>query len=107
MTNGLCTCNICTMLDLRDYTSFEWDRGNADKSYKKHGVSPSEAEESFLDEKALILKDIKHSKKEKRYILIGKTLEEKILFIVFTLRRKKIRIISVRKANRKEINKYE
>ena len=54
------------MLNLGDYTSFEWDRGNADKSYKKHGVSPSEAEESFLDENALVLRDIKHSQKEKK-----------------------------------------
>lgn len=95
------------MLKLSDYKSFEWDKGNTDKNYKKHGVLSNEAEESFLDERALILKDIKHSQKEKRYVLIGKTNEKKILFIVFTLRRKKIRIISVRKANRKEISKYE
>ena len=94
------------MLRLDGYTSFEWDEGNIDKNYKKHGISSNEAEESFLDEKALILKDIRHSQKEKRYILIGKTEERKILFIVFTLRKKRTRIISVRKANRKEINKY-
>jgi len=95
------------MLKLDDIKGFEWDKGNIDKSYKKHGVKPSEAEETFLDEKVLILRDVKHSQKEKRYILIGKNTENKILFIVFTLRRKKIRIISVRKANRKEINIYE
>jgi uncharacterized protein len=95
------------MLKLSNYEGFDWDEGNIDKSYKKHGVKPSEAEETFLDEKVLILRDVRHSQKEKRYILIGKNTENKILFIVFTLRRKRIRIISVRKANRKEKNRYE
>ena len=94
------------MLSLDKYKGFEWDKGNVDKSYQKHGITPSEAEESFLDEKAIILKDIKHSQKEKRYLLIGETIEEKLLFIVFVLRKKKLRIISARKANRKEKNKY-
>lgn len=64
------------------------------------------AEEAFLDEKAIIVIDIKHSQKEKRFTLIGETVAKKLLFVVFTLRDKKVRIISARKANRKEKNKY-
>ncbi len=85
---------------------FGWDKGNIDKSYQKHGITPNEAEETFLDEKAIILRDVRHSQKEKRYLLIVETIEEKLLFIVFVLRKKKLRIISARKANRKEKNKY-
>lgn len=94
------------MLKLDKYKSFEWDKGNIDKSYQKHGITPNEAEEAFLDEKAIILRDIGHSQKERRYALIGKTASKKALFVIFTLRGKKIRIISARKANRKEKNRY-
>ncbi len=90
------------MLSLDKYKGFEWDKGNVDKSYQKHGITPNEAEEVFLDEKAVIVKDLKHSQKEERYIMVGRTITEKILFIIFTVRNKKIRIISARKANQKE-----
>ena len=94
------------MLKFNNYTDFEWDKGNIDKSYQKHGITPNEAEEAFLDEKAIVLRDINHSLKEKRYWLIGKNISKKLLFIAFTLRKKKIRIISARKANKKEKNIY-
>lgn len=87
--------------------AFQWDKWNIDKSYQKHGITPNESEEIFLDEKLRVIKDFKHSQKEKRYIAIGKTSENKILFTVFTLRKDKIRIISARKANQKERRKYE
>jgi len=89
------------------YTGFEWDKGNLDKNYKKHGITPSEAEEPFLDEHAVVVSDVKHSDKEIRHVLIGQTGEEKTLFIVFTIRKTNIRIISARRANRKEKMKYE
>jgi len=94
------------MLRLDKYVSFEWDSGNYDKSYQKHGISPSEAEEVFLDKNLIIVRDVKHSQTEVRYIIIGKTIEKKLLFVVFTTRGKKIRIISVRIANKKEKKHY-
>lgn len=94
------------MLSLDKYKGFEWDKGNVDKSYQKHGISPNEAEEAFLDERAFVLRDTKHSQKEKRYLLIGKNASNKLLLVVFTLRNKKIRIVSARKANKKEKNRY-
>ena len=54
----------------------------------------------------VFIKDVSHSQKEKRYILLGNTTEEKLLFVVFTLRNKKIRIITTRKANGKEKNRH-
>lgn len=107
LTNRGCMYNICTMLNLDKYSRFQWDKGNVDKSYQKHGITPNEAEEVFLDETAIGLEDISHSQDEKRHIIIGQTIEGKLLFVVFTLRTKSIRIISARMANRKEQNKYE
>lgn len=86
---------------------FEWDKANLDKSYQKHGITPKEAEEVFLDEESFVIPDVKHSQKEPRYIILGKTFEEKRLFIVFTIRDKKIRIISSRQIHKKEVKKYE
>ena len=86
---------------------FEWDEGNIDKNYKKHGVTPNETEEVFLDEQVIIVADIDHSQHEKRDIAIGQTLTKKMLCIVFTSRKEKIRIISARSANKKERRIYE
>ena len=94
------------MLKLDKQNRFDWDQGNLDKSYLKHGVTLNQAEEAFLDEAAVILRDFKHSQTEPRYLLIGKTANNKILFIVFTIRDKKIRIISARAADKKEIRQY-
>ena len=94
------------MLKLDKQNRFDWDKGNIDKSYLKHGVTLNQAEEAFLDEAAVILRDFKHSQTEPRYLLIGKTANNKILFIVFTIRDKKIRIISARAADKKEIRQY-
>ncbi len=89
-------------MDLNTVIKFEWDAGNSDKSYKKHGITPSEAEEIFLDEQLIIIKDIKHSQTEVRFIAIGKNFTNKILFVVFTIRNSKIRIISTRPVNKQE-----
>lgn len=94
-------------MDLRKIKGFQWDKGNIDKSYQKHGITPNEAEEVFLDRNLGIEKDIKHQEIEERYIAIGKIVSGRILFVVFTLRKNKIRIISARSANEKERRKYE
>ena len=85
---------------------FEWDRGNAGKN-RKHDVEDSESEEVFFDEHKAILRDPLHSGGEERSILIGKTKAERLLFVVFTKRGKKIRVISARDVNRKEMHLYE
>lgn len=95
------------MIDLVRIVEFEWDKDNIDKSYKKHSITSKETEELFLDENVLFIEDVKHSQKEERFIAIGKTTQNTLLFAVFTIRNNKIRIISVRKANQKERRKYE
>ena len=61
------------MIDFSRYKGFQWDKGNIDKSYKKHKISPNESEEVFLDEDLKVIKDFKHSQKEERFIALGKT----------------------------------
>jgi uncharacterized DUF497 family protein len=96
------------VVKLPSVLSFEWDRGNEKKNWLKHKVTGEEAEEVFDDDKRLILEDTKHSEKETRFILFGKTEKRRMLFIIYTLRseNKKVRIISARDANRKEVLFY-
>jgi len=90
-----------------NFIEFDWDKWNLDKNYLKHEITPKEAEEVFISEEAFVVPDIKHSKVEKRLIILGKTLTGKKLFVVFTMRREKIRIISARRMHRKEVEKYD
>lgn len=85
---------------------FDWDKGNIGKN-EKHDVKDQEAEEIFLDEDKVILKDILHSDDEERFIVLGKTKKGRLLYVVFTKRDKKTRIISARKLNKKEVYLYE
>ena len=85
---------------------FEWDEGNIGKN-KKHGLEDGESEEPFFDEDKKLFKDNLHSVGEERYRLIGKTKKGRLLFIAFTKREKKIRIISARDINKKEVYLYE
>ena len=85
---------------------FEWDKGNIDKN-KKHNVDNREAEEVFFDGNKIVLKDKVHSKKEDRFIALGKTEKDRLLYVVFTKRGKKIRIVSARDINKKEVKLYE
>jgi len=87
--------------------SFVWDAANSLKNWHKHQIRPFEAEEAFDDKFAQIATDPKHTEVEYRWILIGKTRKHRILYIAFTIRNKKIRVISMRSANKKEASQYE
>ena len=86
---------------------FDWDEGNVDKSFIKHGVKPSQSEEVFLDEFLLVLADTNHQQVEHRWMAIGSTFQGLLLFVVFTVRGQKVRVISARMANKKERVFYE
>lgn len=86
---------------------FDWDKGNKDKNIKKHGIINEDAESVFLDSISLLAEDLKHSKFEDRFQIIGKSEHNNLLSIFFTIRKEKIRIISARKMNTKEKNIYE
>jgi uncharacterized protein len=96
-----------TMFDFSLYQQFEWDDWNVKKNEQKHRVTVSECEQVFSDPRKRIAFDTLHSSKtEKRFILIGKTSNERLLYIAFTARNKKIRVISARDLNRKERHLY-
>lgn len=85
---------------------FEWDKGNQGKNWARHKVNDQECEEAFFDNDKKIIRDVLHSRQEERYILLGGTKRQRLLFIVFTLRAAKIRVISARDINKKESKLY-
>ncbi len=91
---------------LHDCIGFDWDKGNIDKNWIKHEVSPSECEQIFFNHPLLIQDDLVHSKIEKRFYALGKTDLKRRLFIVFTIRKNLIRVISARDMSRKERKVY-
>lgn len=95
------------MLKLDKPMYFDWDVGNINKSLIKHGVTSRECEELLGKSDKVILVDRKHSLEESRFIVIGKTARNRLLFLVFTLRGRKIRVVSARDLNRKEYRLYE
>lgn len=86
---------------------FDWDDGNINKNWNKHLVSFGEAEEVFFNEPYFTYFDEIHSVSENRYYVLGETNEQRCLFIVFTIRNNKIRIISARDMNKNERHVYE
>ena len=91
----------------REPIEFEWDSGNIDKNLIKHRVRDEECEEVFFDPGKRMLRDAVHSANEERHILIGKTKGQRALFIIFTVRKKKVRVISARDLSKKELRAYQ
>lgn len=95
------------MIDFTDIEGFEWDEGNEVKNYLKHNVSNLECEEIFKNKPLIINFDRSHSTiYEKRFQTLGKTSQERLLFLTFTIRNKKIRVISARDMSAKERKIY-
>ncbi len=92
--------------------TFEWDPGKAKINLRKHKVGFERAAEVFLDPLAISLFDDEHSDEEERWITMGKDGHEVVLVVIHTFREVAaeegfIRIISARKATKKEIKQYE
>ena len=83
---------------------FEWDDEKAAINLKKHGVSFQTAALVFYDENRIEMYDSEHSLEEDRYNTIG--MVEDVLFVVYTERKDRLRIISARLANKKERSMY-
>jgi hypothetical protein len=69
-------------------------------------MPPEEAEDVFFHEPLVVRSDLRHSKREKRYYGLGQTGAGRQLFVVFTVRRKLVRVISARDMNRNETETY-
>ena len=85
---------------------FDWDSWNISKNKEKHNVDFSECEETFLNSPIVVGEDEKHSISEERHYMLGKTDSGRLLFIVFTIRKDKIRVISARDMSKKERGVY-
>ena len=72
--------------------TFEWDENKNRMNIQKHSVSFQEAQNAFMDQNRIIIKDSKHSEVEERFFCIGKT-ENGIATVRFTMRNNTIRII--------------
>jgi uncharacterized protein len=92
--------------------TFEWDPEKAKSNLHKHKISFERAAEIFLDPFALSIPDEEHSDNEERWVTTGKDAHEVILVVIHTFREIEaeeiiIRIISARRAARREVQEYE
>jgi uncharacterized DUF497 family protein len=89
---------------------FEWDARKAAVNRSKHGISFEEAATVFGDPDALDGPDLSHSDKESRFLRLGRAATGRVLIVAYTVRRRdygeSIRIISARRASRKERAAY-
>lgn len=87
---------------------FEWDVAKADANLRKHGVSFEQASTVFGDPLAYTFADPDHSMREARLLTIGQTHDKRLLVVVAHAERGRgIRIISARRATRRERGIYE
>jgi len=87
---------------------FEWDPRKAEENDDKHGVSFEEAATVFGDPLSLTIADPRHSTDEDRFVIIGASLpQRRLLVVVHTERKGRIRIISARVATPRERKTYE
>jgi uncharacterized protein len=86
---------------------FQWDAGNSQKNFNRHGVYDWECEQIFFNLPLIILEDRRHSVAENRWAAFGKTDANRLLVSVFTTRNNLLRVISARDMNRKERKYYE
>ena len=88
--------------------SFEWDEDKAKSNWNKHGVSFDEATTVFDDSLARIFDDELHSADETREVIIGDSINNRLLVVCFTERPdERIRIINARLQTPKERKAYE
>jgi uncharacterized DUF497 family protein len=86
---------------------FEWDPNKAKENLKIHGVSFDEASTAFGDTLSLVVYDPLHSEEEDRFVLVGNSHKNRLLVIVHTERADRVRLITARKATKKERKQYE
>lgn len=88
---------------------FKWDDNKAKDNHKKHKVTFEEGKTAFYDPNAWLIPDPDHSESEKRFVLMGMSERLRILIVCHCYRERDqvIRIISARKATKKEQIQYK
>ena len=94
------------MRDLDGIEGFEWDEGNLKKNWDRHQVTGAECEQAFFNRPLVVAEDADHSAKEARYYALSHSDTGRLLFLVFTIRKHRIRVISARDMSRKERKIY-
>ena len=99
----------CNYIIIMDKIEFVWNEAKNKTNERKHEISFEEAQSVFLDEHARLIHDWEHSDEEDRFILLGMSKKFRILIVCHCYREqdKLIRLISARKASRKEQKQYE
>lgn len=85
---------------------FEWDEVKSEACFVERGFDFAYAVRAFLDPHRIVRPDRRWNYGENRYQLLG-SIEGRVFCLVYTLRKETIRIISARKANRREVQNYE
>jgi uncharacterized protein len=85
---------------------FEWDEAKAKENLEKHGIDFADAATVFSDTMALTIPD-PASEEEGRFVTLGTDALERLLVVAYTWREDRIRLISARKATRRERRQYE
>lgn len=86
---------------------FEWDDNKAESNALKHGITFEQAVTVFADPYLLFTEDSKHSQGEEREWAIGEAENGSVVVVVFTMQGEQLRIISARKATKRECQQYE
>lgn len=94
------------IFDFSKIEGFDWDKGNYEH-IKKHDVKTEECEELFFNKPFILSKDETHSQVEERFRVYGRTNSKRQLFIIFTVRSNKFRVISARDQNKKERTEFK
>ena len=85
---------------------FEWDDAKSDACFADRGFDFAYVAHAFLDEDRIVGLDRRWDYGENRYRLLG-AVDDRVFVVVYTMRGSNIRIISARKANRREVREYE
>jgi uncharacterized DUF497 family protein len=85
---------------------FEWDNAKAKANFRRHGVSFDLAKAVFKDPFAIERLDDREQHDEERFVIIGVAEGRVILFVAYTERQERIRIISARRATQNEQDDY-
>jgi len=94
------------MKNLLGLEGFDWDEANLAKNWEKHDVTPWECEQVFFNVPLVVADDLAHSAVEPRYYVLGQTDGGRRLFLVFTIRKRRVRVISARDMSPKERRAY-
>ena len=85
---------------------FDWDGIKSDACLIERGFDFMTAAQCFMDPHRMISRDSRFDYGEDRFQVLGQ-IDERVFFVTYTLRAEVIRIISARKANQREVKRYE